>query len=359
MERIAVVLGSNIHWAPFYMKYEKLLKQSNIPYDLIFWNREGLEETIDAPTICFDCRDQTNNSSPLKLFKFLKFAAFVRRTIQKNHYDKVIFLGGAGCAAVLNTRYLKHDYEGRYWLDIRDYQYEWFRPFLRLETKVVKASHTTAISSRGYEEFLPQHDYLYVHNLDADIQNLQQQFHHTESDGVVRISFIGNIRYFDQNKALIDMLANDERFCLQFFGSGSELLQKYCMENGIKNVRFVGRFFPEETIRFYEQTDIVNNIYGNDSIALTTALSNKLYYAVAFQLPILVCSNTHMETFSQKYGFSFTYSNDPAFKERLYNWYREFSNKDTTSFLYAAWTEIMSEDQAFEARFMEFVHGQN
>lgn len=357
MGKIAVVLGSNIHWSPFYMKYERLLKEYGAEFDLIFWNREGLEENIDVNTMPFNCKDETNNNDPLKLLKFMKFASFVRKTIKQNRYEKIIFLGGAGCAAVLNTFYLRRKYKGKYWVDVRDYQYEWFKPFTWLEKKVFESSFATAISSKGYEQFLPKHDYLYVHNLDADIEELRNKFQHSSNDGVVRISFIGNVRYFEINRKLVDAFANDPRFCLQYFGSGSDRLKEYCLQNQIENVRFVGRFAPKETMSLYEQTDIVNNIYGNDGLALTTALSNKLYYSIAFNLPILVCENTYMEEVANQFGFGITYSDEAGFPDQVYSWYTAFRQRKDNECFEKAWNSVMAENQEFEDNFRRFIYG--
>ena len=41
-KKIAIVLGSNIHWAPYYYKYEQFLTKNGYDFDLIIWNRENI-----------------------------------------------------------------------------------------------------------------------------------------------------------------------------------------------------------------------------------------------------------------------------------------------------------------------------
>ena len=35
MQKVAVILGSNIHWSPYYLRYEKQLNALGQPFDLI------------------------------------------------------------------------------------------------------------------------------------------------------------------------------------------------------------------------------------------------------------------------------------------------------------------------------------
>lgn len=322
---IAIVLGSNIHWAPYYYRYEKILKDNNVKFDLIIWNRENITENTEANNLIeFKMKDKSDNKNPFKIIKFVAFSEFVKKTLKKNNYNKIIFLGTHGCAPIFLSKFLFEKYNQKYWLDIRDYQYEWFKPFFDFEKKSIENSFATAISSKGYEEFLPKSKYYYMHNVDPDIDCLIKKYNKQEDKkNRIRISFIGNVRYYEENIKLIKLFANDDRFILQYFGAGSENIKLYCEKNKINNVEFFGKFKKEDTVKFYNQTDIINNIYGNDSIGLTTALSNKLYYAVALKIPILVCDNTYMKEITNKYNFGITFKNEKDFPDNLYMKYND------------------------------------
>ena len=146
----------------------------------------------------------------------------------------------------------------------------------------------------------------------------------------VRISFIGTVRFFDMDKKILNLFANDERFIISYFGRGAEVLEEYCRENDIRNVSFYGSFSPRQTIEFYEKTDIINNLYGNHNKFLDYALSNKLYHAGQLSIPILVCPDTYMEDVTKEYdlGFVFDVENRQD-KECLFEWY---SSLDQTRF---------------------------
>ena len=352
MSDVAIVLGSNIHWAPYYYKYEKLLKEQGKKFDLIIWNREGINEDNGAcKVISFNVKDVSNNKNPFKVFKFILFTRFVCRTLKKERYKKVIFLGTHGCAPIFGAYFLKTKYFKRYWLDIRDYQYEWFTPFFYLEKLAIKNSYNTAISSVGYKRFLPTYNYINVHNVDPNMDNVIKQYK-KKDDNRIRISFIGNVRYLEECIKVVNVFKNDTRFLLQFFGSGSEKIEKYCHENNIKNTRFHGRFKLCETVHFYNITDIVNNVYGNDSIGLTTALSNKLYYCLSLKIPILVSEGTYTEEFSKKYGFGFVFRNEKNYPDQLYY---EYTSKLQKPEYGEAWKTVLQEEHIFYEEFIKFV----
>ena len=247
--KIAVVLGSNIHWAPYFYKYESIFSKKNINFDLILWNREGLNENTIGNIISYNKKDKSCDHNFFKVFKFFAFARFTKKVIKNNKYEKIVFLGLHGCAPVLNVRYFSNNYKQKFWLDIRDYHYEWFKPYYNLEKKLINNSYKTVISSTGFKKFLPSFNYGVVHNIDSNIETIFKNFKKIPSEKI-RISFIGNVRYYEENVKLLNLLKNDDRFVLQYFGANSNHLMDYCTKNNILNVEFYGRFPYEKTIDF-------------------------------------------------------------------------------------------------------------
>ena len=330
--RIAVVLGCNIHWAPYYYRYEKLLLQNKVDFDVIMWNREGRKEKIKGNLLEFSVPDTSNDHNPRKVGKFFSYANFVRKMIKNGNYSKVVFLGLQGCALTLNAGFFSHQYKRQYWVDIRDYHYEWFKPYYMLEKLAIDNSFYAVISSSGFEEFLPPHKYGKIHNIDPMMEDIVSKYSPIKSEKI-RISFIGNVRYYDENVRIIDRLGNDDRFVLQYFGPGGEQLGAYCKDHGIYNVHFEGAFDQDKTRELYEKTDIINNVYGNRLVETKTALSNKLYYSLYLELPILVSPNTYMEKISKDKSFSISFQDTVDFADKLYLWYENFQrNKPVRGF---------------------------
>ena len=333
---IAVISVSNIYAMPYYYKYEKQILESHDFFDLIYWDRAIVEEKVDprVKCICFHKKCAYNDENPFKIFDFFRFNLFVRKTIRQNLYDKLIILGTYSLLTFFMMPLLTTTYKGRYVLDIRDYTYEHIKPFFMSEKRVIESAYRCFISSEGYKEFLPACHYEMIHNCDMDTIHdyLQHERDYQPcAEGKIRISFIGNVRYLEENRRLLEMFGNDDRFLLQYFGSGSEKIKDIADTMGIHNVKFHGKFSHEDTYLFYIQTDIINNVYGNGGIELTTALSNKLYYSSALNKPILVSPHTYMEKISVENGIGFVvdYAN-PRLNDELYTWYSNYLKGNNT-----------------------------
>jgi len=354
-----VVLPSNIFTAPFYRRYEKILSDENCSFDFILWNRNSIKEQSLGNIISFDCFDEVNSRSIFKSIKYLRFANFVKSKLLEKHYDKLIFLGSHAGIMALLSGFLKKHYRHDYWLDIRDHTFENIKPYYWAMDKAIKNSYATVISSKGYESFLPKYDYIIAHNIDkTNIEaSIAKRSNNSNNSERIRISFIGLVRYFDENKKLLSILKNDERFILQYYGSNSEVLEKYCLEQEIYNVEFHGWFQPEETSRFYAQTDVINNVYGNRLRSLRTALSNKLYFSAALKMPILVSPNTYMYEITSEYGFGYAVDcNNTKLADDLYNWYQNISIGHCSPRYGDFWTLATHEDEMFVGKLIDFIN---
>ena len=144
------------------------------------------------------------------------------------------------------------------------------------------------------------------------------------------IGFVGGLRYFEINKAIIRSFANSQTHQLLFAGKkhpGCDL-ERFCHEHGIKNVVFLPAYSNEEKPRIYEQITVINSVYGSGSLEVITALPNKLYDAVLYKKPIIVSSSTYLEKVVMKYnlGFSVDIGKDNI-KLLLDNYLEDFDNE--------------------------------
>src|SRR5699024_6272758 len=138
-----------------------------------------------------------------------------------------------------------------------------------------------AISSSGFLEFLPDANYTTVHSFNKSVlNNIESRKNLKKRGEPIKICFIGYVRFFDIDKKVLQEFGNDDRFIVQYFGEGSDILKDFCEKVNIKNVEFHGRFNVEETKKFLEDADVINNLYGYGQIALDTAISTKYYYAL-------------------------------------------------------------------------------
>lgn len=355
MRKIAVVVSCNLHWAPYYTRYEKMLSDMKNNYDLILWNREDLKEEVsdNANLIEFCMRDVANNGNYKKIIKFYLFAKFVKRTIHKNKYDKVIFVGTYAFVPALLGRYLQKHLKDSYWIDLRDITYEHNKVFYAMEKRAIEGAHRVVISSKGYLPYLPKRNYGFIHNIDPSMNEIFPQFNKNPSEKI-RISYIGNIGYLDSVKKVIDLFANDDRFELMFAGANSEKVRQYGIANQINNIVTFGRFNRIDTVKFYNSTDIVYNVYGDDTINVRTACSNKLYYALKFHLPLLVSKNTYMEEICIQNNIGFVFENTKDFPDKLFEMYSNMRCKEQK--YDEVLEESMKEDEKCTSDFEEFIN---
>jgi len=293
---------------------------------VIYWDRHEIEENIgEKQMYAFRNKMDEGSGKLSKLQGYLKFRKYALDKIRENNYSGVILLQTS--AGILLNSFLKKNYKGKYIVDIRDYTMENNPVFFAVEKGLVKNSALTVISSRGYESFLPQYHYTLVHN-DCEIDEaIIKKFENRKrnKDKIV-ISYIGLIRFHEQNKKVILKFKNDSRFLLRFIGKGAFALKEFCEKNSINNVELIDRFPPEKTLDYYYDTDIIYNLYGNNTPLLDYALSNKLYYAAKFKMPILVCANTYMEEVSGKYGFGYSFNiNNPKECDNLFDYFESIN----------------------------------
>jgi len=119
----------------------------------------------------------------------------------------------------------------------------------------------------------------------------------------LNIGFVGGVRYFDINKKIISAFANNPSFTLSYIGKqhpGCDL-PSFCRAYNIKNVSFSRTFQNENKKDIYEGIDLINSIYGDNSIEVCSLLPARLYDAALYQIPILVSKNTYLQTIVEQY----------------------------------------------------------
>ena len=128
------------------------------------------------------------------------------------------------------------------------------------------------------------------------------------------------------------------------------------MRKRIANTAFHDSFPVKDTAKFLQRIDIINNVYGNNSMSLDYALSIKLYHGVYSRMPILVCPNTYMEQISKEYQLGFTVTDYTSeMKENLYEWYTHINfekfNMSCSQFI----NKVLQDNQNFESAYQKYI----
>lgn len=354
MKKVCFISMGNIYSTPYIKDYIDNFS-STIIYDVIYWDRENLDEYIDANNIFrFNLitdynRDASkfNTSSFVKLKGYAKFSKYAKNILKSNEYDYVILLHTS--AAIITRNVLLSKFRKKYIIDIRDYTLENNKIFYLIEKQLINNSLYTVISSEGYKNFLPKHEYLIAHNNhNYDIQISKRDKEIIKFDHL-NISYIGAFGYREVQERLLLNLKNNPKIKLSYIGRGSRKIMEFVEENDINNVLLIDRFKPEETLGYYKDVHFINNLYGNNTPVLDFALSNKLYYAAEFKIPILVSPKTYMAEISTKFGFGVVVSDleDKDLDKKLLNYYENLDwekfNENCNKFL----TKVKAENQLF------------
>lgn len=333
MYKIGIILFHNIRFAPFLENYLNILKNfDHIEVDVLYVDRlPELNEIKDEHHIAIRWRgfgiNRTNKLA--KIYNCITYPSKAIKIIEKNEYDFLIVL--TTMPAVLLCDFLVKRYPGKYIVDVRDYTKEHVAWYRKKEEKFFSNSALNVISSPGFRSFLPPNDYYVMHNLNLVKGVCVNNFEEVKRRNKIRISYIGSIQYKTQCKKLIDLVAKDPDFEFFFYGNeiGGDEIRKYVDEVNCDRIQMKGTFEASEKERIYNESSLVFNCYGNDSLLLTKAISNKHYDAALYQRPLLVSPDTLMEELAGEFAYAVSFENLKDL-ESLKKW---FYNIDEEKFL--------------------------
>lgn len=280
---------------PYIENYENILKEYEIDYECIFWDRYNdlpTEKQENEYTIHIKCMPGANRLG--KIIPMYKYKKIVESIINKQNYTHLIIL--TTLPGVLISNLLFDKYKEKYILDIRDYTYEKYSFYKNIVDRLVEESYFTAISSKGFLKFLKNSKKIVpCHNIGVGFkeENLAQDLKNKKK---ITIGFVGGVRYYKENCALIDALANNPKYDLLYVGKPNSDcdLKSYCINKNIKNIFFEGEFKNIDKPKIYGKIDIINAIYGHNSLEVTTAVPNRLYDGLLFKKPIIVSEKTYL-----------------------------------------------------------------
>lgn len=297
--KVCIIGHTERNYLPYMEKYVQFFEERGVEYDIVCWQREE-KPTLHRPHE-HDYYEEAKDGVLNKIGSYLRFRRYVLGLVKENRYDKLVVLTTVPALFLKGT--LRRRYKGRYLFDFRDYSHEKFGPYRHMVDKLIADSALTTISSHGFMEFLSENKKIVMnHNITfhepvADAPDLRQK-------QVINIGFIGGVRYYEENVALIEKLKNTFRYQLWYIGKATNDcdLQGYCAQHEVTNVSFVGKYDNAQKPELYRSIDLINSIYGSDSYEVTTALPNRLYEACLFKKPIISSKGTYLGEVIERYG---------------------------------------------------------
>ncbi len=313
---IGILCIIDLNYIPYLKKYTDYLDKIDADYEVIYWKRLDTKEEVPFKTVEFCYNADLSLSRKEKLIGFAKYRKFVVNTLNDKKYDRLIVL--STLMGILVSDVLTKKYAGKFIFDIRDYTYEYLAFYKAIESKIIKSSWKTVISSDGFREFLPESNkYILCHNfLESEIDESRRFIKKTS--GSLELTFIGAVRHFDLDKSVVDVFCGDSRFDLVFHGYGAsyDALLKYTIG---KRVKLTGRYNRNDKEQLLESTDIINSYYDEKNIVNRYAVSNKYYDAAIYRKPLWANPDTYIGTLAYNKGIGLNCKIDPDSMFEEYN----------------------------------------
>ena len=355
--RVGVISFWDRAATPYLEKYERMLNEKNIDFDVIFWNRTQVKSKNlkrNENEIIHVCR----SNIILKLIDFFLWRNKIIKKLKKEKYDFIIIF--TTYPAILLSDYILINYKQKYIFDIRDYSMEKNRLFRCIVSKLIESSTFTAISSKGFMLWLNSSKKIIInHNITCYLNNYEKKIKLKNSDKI-NFAFVGNIRLDKQTEAVLLNLKNSKKYILSFIGRilpTCNILQ-FCKKNNIKDVYFYGQFNNWEKPEIYRDVDLINAIYANAeknlSFADSTPIPNRVYDAAVFKCPIVASKGTYLADLIEKYNLGFSVNGFDKDIEKQFDEYIEsFDEKKFRDGCDKFLQVVLHEENEFVNRFYE------
>lgn len=298
--RVLIIGFFSKTYMPYIKKYEDKLKEKNIEYDIIEFDRDTNNKTQKCGnSYIFSHKTSTNKIQMLWLS--IKYRRLILKVMKNKKYDKLIILTSMPAVLICNRLFKK--YQNQYIFDYRDYTYEKIPIYRKILDRVIKNSDFTVMSSKGYIKYFENKDKIYItHNI-SNIEDMEKDCIDLKKCQKINIGFLGYVRYFDVNSKLIETFKNSTKISFKYIGTpfADCDLEGFCEANNIKNVDFYGKYDNSQKANLYKDIQIINSIYSLDSSEVMPAIPNRLYDAALFKKPILVARGTYLAEIVEKY----------------------------------------------------------
>lgn len=316
---ITLIFCGDLKYCPYIKRYTERLDLNNTEYEVLFWNRSGMNLDLPSNYYYYDYESYEGLGKFRKLFDFWKFRNWVKNHLKISKPNKLIFLSTLSGMILYD---IIDNFHKRYIFDIRDYSYEHLKIFIHFEEKIIRNSYFTAISSKGFENFLPKHEYVIAHNFNRN--EINETFCAKKLTSPISVVWNGTVRFFEYQRKYIDALKNDKRFFMVYHGTGTDLerYKAYCEKNNVNNIVFTGEYDNSNKAILLENASILNNCYGGkNGDELKHAISNRFYDGLIFKIPQIVEKGSYKEKLVNEHKIGIAIDFDDNFADVLYDYY--------------------------------------
>ena len=350
--KLGLLLPTNIYFCPYVKIYTDVLDKNNIQYDIIYPDKRGLKEEA-AYRYTRKIDDKANKIA--KLLYYWDYSRFLRKTIKKEQYDKLIVFGPQ--VAIFLKSFLKKHYKNKFILDYRDLSIE--QNFKGIYGELMELAALHVVSSPGFIKCLPNVcDSVLSHNLDINIfkQSINDNdLSYTINNKEINVLTIGGIRDYEQNAAVIEALGNRENFLVSFVGRGIDAprLEEFSKKGNYKNVRFSGYYDKKDESSIINKSTMMNIFYPR-KLSHDTALSNRFYNSIFFRKPMITTADTIQGEYTKNYKLGLAITDTTNLAEEITTYLNTFNKEEYEENRKKLLKDFYSDYELFEEKVLAF-----
>lgn len=344
--KIALVCPSNIIHMPYLKNYtDTLNKLTGIEQTIINWDRFNIEQEN------YFCFKDNKSGHRRGLLDYYRFSSFVASILRDKEFDRVIVFGLQ--LTFFLSDFLAKNLTNKYVIDIRDHNIiKRFSSFSR----AIEKSSFTVISSPGYKSWLPfSEKYIINHNTNiSSLANLSEAKNFTPER--VEISCIGALKDISINKRVINSLRNDPKIKLTYRGEGiiNDDLSQYIKSKKIRNTYIGGRYNKHEEESLYRSSDLINMFMSRGHINNETCLSNRLYNASIFGIPLVSLSGSIISEVIQENNLGLVVSSLENLSQKIHAYIESFDKETFELGRRRFLSQVITDNSLFKEKITSF-----
>lgn len=153
----------------------------------------------------------------------------------------------------------------------------------------------TIHASRFYTDIYPKRYPQFVLENKPTITTTKAPYHPQKR---LRVVYLGNIRYIEILKNLVDAVRGHDNLQLFFHGGGPDYSTLVAYTKDLPNVVCTGTYQYEQIDEFYHHADVIWASYPNRDFNVRYAISNKFHESIAFGVPAIYAENTRLASYA-------------------------------------------------------------
>ncbi|WP_411369061.1 glycosyltransferase family protein [Pseudidiomarina salilacus] len=352
-------MPATIDESPYVQNYIEILDDLKLDYMTVEWDRQQIYKNKEHARnrLIYQDNKQSVRRNLKDYYRYVRY--LIKRVVKKSESKDKFIVFGIVLGGFLPR--LCGEFRGRErLLDVRDYHKIIEIPFLR---SCLARYSLTVVSSPRYADWLGYtRNVVLCHNIS---QTLLKRFYRNEpcnhgslrkksSDELI-IACIGAIKDKESINLLLSTFGNEPNYRVNIHGFGVDngSIKRLIESSCLANIRLLGPYSKSEEPHIYNESDVIYMVVSNSYLNNRTCLSNRLYNAALFGVPLLVNSGNFISEIVQDYSLGIVVDELSDFCEKKMIWSFDFDvfNKGRMAFL-----KTVSKDQEnFRVAFVNFL----